>query len=324
MLFKFQKYLQPTHYFSLSKVNKKTIFPIVERLPESIKLQLEPDEKYSCKTAQDYDLSWQAIQKGYIGNAKTYRSIEELSIVDNYHFIRTCFHKAWVFYVLVCRIFSFHNPIKELKAWYKTRTIKQSDYLQKPIQYPDWQTFDSLLVKNKPKVTVIIPTLNRYTYLRDVLHDLEQQDYINFEVIVIDQSEPFRNEFYESFNLDLNVIQQKEKALWLARNTAIKCAKGQYLLFFDDDSRVESDWITNHLKCLDFFDADISSGVSISKTGGKVPENYAFFRVSDQLDTGNALIKKEVFNLYQVFKFKNRFNSSCLRFAIGKVTWFIK
>ena len=36
------------------------------------------------------------------------------------------------------------------------------------------------------------------------------------------------------------------------------------LLLFDDDSRIESDWVTNHIKCLDFFNADISSGVSNS------------------------------------------------------------
>jgi GT2 family glycosyltransferase len=73
------------------------------------------------------------------------------------------------------------------------------------------------------------------------------------------------------------------------------------LLFFDDDSRVGSDWITNHLKCLDFFKADLSSGVSISKVGAKVPEHYAFFRLSDQLDTGNVLIKKDVFKAIGLF-----------------------
>lgn len=64
---------------------------------------------------------------------------------------------------------------------------------------------------------------------------------------------------------------------------------------FDDDSRVDPDWLTNHILCLDFFQADLSSGVSFSRVGARIPEHYSFFRVSDQLDTGNALIKKEVF-----------------------------
>ena len=66
-------------------------------------------------------------------------------------------------------------------------------------------------------------------------------------------------------------------------------------MLFDDDSRVESNWISNHLKCIDFFNADISSGVSLSVVGDKIPDNYSFFRRSDQLDTGNVLIKKKVF-----------------------------
>ena len=81
---------------------------------------------------------------------------------------------------------------------------------------------------------------------------MEQQDYQNFEVIVVDQSDPFKASYYKDYSLDLQVVYQKEKALWLARNTAIKQAKGDYLLFFDDDSRVDADWIRQHLKCLDF------------------------------------------------------------------------
>jgi hypothetical protein len=78
-------------------------------------------------------------------------------------------------------------------------------------------------------------------------------------------------------------------------------AKGDYLLFYDDDSRVDSDWITQHIKALDFFKVDISSGVSHSFVGAKVPENYSFFRWSDQIDTGNFLIKKAVFKTTGLF-----------------------
>jgi hypothetical protein len=78
-------------------------------------------------------------------------------------------------------------------------------------------------------------------------------------------------------------------------------AKGDYLLFYDDDSRVDSDWITQHIKTLDFFKVDISSGVSLSVVGAKVPENYSFFRWSDQIDTGNFLIKKAVFKTTGLF-----------------------
>jgi len=297
MLFKFLTYLQPTHYFSLFRNNKTSIFPIYSELPETIKSQLEPDTNFKSRLAIQYDLSWQALQKGYIGSGNTYSNIENLSVEDNYRFLRKYFHTVWVFYVLVVRLFSFKNPVKEMSGWYKTKEIKRSNYLTNPIEYTQWKTFDSLLIRSNPKVSIIIPTLNRYVYLKDVLSDLEKQNYTNFEVIVIDQSEEFQSEFYNPFNLDIQLIRQEEKALWKARNHGIKIAKGDYLLFFDDDSRVDPDWIINHLKCLDFFNADISSGVSISKVGAETPPHYSFFKVSDQLDTGNTLIKKDMFKV---------------------------
>jgi GT2 family glycosyltransferase len=137
--------------------------------------------------------------------------------------------------------------------------------------------------------------------LKDVLEDLEKQDYQNFEIIVVDQSAPFNGEFYKTFNLKLNVIHQKERLLWTARNSAVKATKADYLLFFDDDSRVEKDWISQHLKCLDYFNCDISAGVSLAKVGMKIPANYSYFRWADQFDSGNAMVKRKLFSTIGLF-----------------------
>ncbi len=291
----FLKYLHPTHYFQLYRKDGTSVFPLATQLPKEILAQLEEDVNFESTLAREYDLSWQAVHKGYIGAVETYASFEALPIVDEYRFVRKYFHPVWVFYVLLLRLISFKNPFREIAAWRKTRSQKRSAYYSNPISYPDWGDFDSSLVKSKPLVSVIIPTLNRYEYLKDVLEDLEKQDYKNFEVIVVDQSAPYRKAFYEDYTLDIQLFYQEERALWLARNEAIKKAKGDYILLFDDDSRVGPDWISNHLKCLDFFDADISSGVSFSVVGGDIPKNYAFFCYSSQLDTGNVLLKKDVF-----------------------------
>jgi glycosyltransferase involved in cell wall biosynthesis len=263
--------------------------------------QLEADVNFKSDKSRMYDLSWQALQKGYIGSVKTYASFEKVPLADEYRFLQKYFHKAWVFYVLILRLISFHNPINEVKAWKKSSNVNRSNYLQTPINYSDWPQFQPSLVSKRPLVSVVIPTLNRYEYLKDVLEDLEGQEYTNFEVIVVDQSLPFQEEFYRKFNLKMKVVQQKKRALWLARNHAIEISEGEYILLFDDDSRVKSDWITNHLKCIDFFDADISSGVSISTVGAEVPKNYSFFRISDQIDTGNVLLKKQIFREIGLF-----------------------
>ncbi|MBZ9779426.1 glycosyltransferase family 2 protein [Psychroflexus sp. CAK8W] len=295
MPFRFLSYLQPTHYFRLQRKDSRYIFPDVQSVEESLLKMVNKDNSYKSEQAQSYDQSWRMIQKGYIGDTETYQNFEKLPIIDEYRFIRKNFHKVWVFYVLLIRLASFKNPFKEVTAYFKTRHVKRMDEHQHPIPYPEYKNFQSELIQQKPLVSVIIPTLNRYSYLKDVLKDLEQQKYTNFEVIVVDQSEPFQKEFYDQFQLKINLMYQEEKALWLARNRAIKKSQGDYILLFDDDSRVDADWIAEHLKTLDYFKADLSSGVSISTHGAKVPANYAHFGISSQLDTGNVLLKKSIF-----------------------------
>ena len=212
MIFQFLKYLQPTHYFSLLNHKGEGLFPIANALPPSIKDQLELRSYYQSAQAKDYDLSWQALQKGYIGDAPCYTHIEPIPLRVEYAFIRTYFNAVWVWYVLLLRLLSLYNPIKELQAFMSTRSIQRSPYLNTPITHPEWKDFKSPLLVEQPKVSVIIPTLNRYAYLKDVLSDLEVQNYPNFEVIVVDQSEPYQPDFYSSCNLDLHVIYQEEES----------------------------------------------------------------------------------------------------------------
>lgn len=301
MLFKFLKYLQPTHYFGLKTKKNTLVFPNWNHVSEDLKNTFKPDANYKSPLAKQYDQSWRAIQNGYIGDAPCIKTLSPISTYDNYVFARKYFSKAWVFYTCLIRIFSLKNPLTEMVSFYKTKSIKRYKFEKEIIAHKSYKTFKSPLLEALPLVSVIIPTLNRYTYLADVLKDLEQQDYPNFEVLVIDQSEPFKKDFYKDYKLNISVDYQEEKALWLARNTAVKKAKGDYILLFDDDSRIEKDWIRQHIKTLDFFKADISSGVSISKIGDTIPAHYAYFKISDQLDTGNVLLKKSIFKIIGLF-----------------------
>jgi GT2 family glycosyltransferase len=251
------------------------------------------------------DAAWNIFHAGYIGKGSepglNVWSEQQYSIDDEYRFIQKNFNSIWCIYILIIRIISFHNPYKEFMGWWKTKNVKRVKYATQPYGYPIYNEFASRLIEEQPLVSVIIPTLNRYEYLKDGLKDLEKQTYKNFEVIVVDQSEPFDESFYAPWNFRIRYWNQTEKALWKARNDAISTAQGKYILLYDDDSRVEPNWIEQHLKTLEFFDADISSGVSISTVGAKVPEHYSYFRWSDQLDTGNVLIKRQVFEKIGLF-----------------------
>lgn len=301
MIFQFCKYITPTAYFTLKNKLGLYIYPKAASLPIDILKYLEKDECYVSEQAKQIDLAYQAIVKGYIGEVERLENIEKLPLEDEYRFTRKYFSSFWVIHTLFLRLITLNNPFKEVNAFLKSKNRTRYPINQKPILYEKWEGFQSDLIKDNPKISIIIPTLNRYEYLKDVLLDLENQDYTNFDVIIVDQTDPFQKEFYEGYDLDMHVIHQQEKALWLARNRAIEMSDAEYLLLYDDDSRIDDDWITNHLKCLDFFKADISSGISISAVGAEVPKDYTYFKHSEQLDTGNVLIKRAVFKKIGLF-----------------------
>ncbi|WP_347372865.1 glycosyltransferase family A protein [Aequorivita sp. Q41] len=300
MLFHFLKYLQPTHYFQLYRNDGTSVFPIVAKLPYEIRKQLEPDAKFKSEKAREYDLSWQAVNKGYIGPAATYTVFERVPIIDEYRFLRKYFNAVWVFYVLLLRVFSLKNIFVEIGAWNASRKTKRSNYLAKPSMHRSWDSFESPLVLKKPFISVIIPTLNRSEYLINVLSDFEKQTYDNFEILIIDQSKHFHKDLYKSFNLTIHHVQQIEPALWLARNRAIKMSRGDIIALSEDDVRIPKDWIENHLKALDFFEADISAGVFFPQ-GHSLPIERSFFCLASQFATGNSMLYKCVFNEIGLF-----------------------
>jgi glycosyltransferase involved in cell wall biosynthesis len=252
-------------------------------------------ESYSNEIAKKIDIAFQLWKQGYITDeiSKDLQWNEnEVSLKDKYIFINRFYKKYWSFVVLIFRLLEFNNPFAEILSFCQTRKIKkvQSNYSF------DYEVENSLtnVLNYKPLISVIIPTLNRYKYLKDVLLDLEKQTFKSFEVIVFDQSEPYNLEFYQNWNIDLKVVNQKEKALWLARNSAIKMSKGDFILMSEDDVRFDSDFILKHLQCISYFKADISCGVFYPK-GSKIPESRSFFKYAEQFATGNALLNREVF-----------------------------
>lgn len=305
MTFIFLKYISPTWYFNLNPIGNNTYFPDYELLNDEEQKVIQWDENYSTIGVSKLDASYQAWNRGVIVTSPEFKlQIENIipSAEDNYRFVRKYFHPLWSVYVLLIRLLSLKNPLNEITSFWRQRKVQRIDLCAMVIHHQKKiQEFNSGILAENPKVAVIIPTLNRYTWLSDALKDLEAQEYTNFEVIVVDQSEPFQPEFFSKFNLKIKVIQQEEKALWKARNTAIQSTDAEFLLLYDDDSRTEKDWISAHLKCLDYFQADISSGVSLSIIGAKIPKNYSFYRWSDQLDTGNAMVRRDVFRRIGLF-----------------------
>ena len=301
------KIVKPIWYFSIFTKKPKN-FIDYKSLDKKTLSKINICYDYSSEELTEIDAMYQLINKGFIikSNVESYNYIDlennsyDITIKDQYLFLRRMYKSIWIYYILILKIISFKIKLEDFISIYKTKKIKQLKVNNK-LDYDDYNTFKSDLVKEKPNISIILPTLNRYANLENILKDLEKQTYKNFEIIIIDQSNPFKANFYDKFQLNTKVFFQEERGLWKARNLGIQNSSSDFFLFLDDDSVIDNTWIFEHLKCIDFFNADISAGVSISIAGAPVPINYSFFRLADQLDTGNVMIKKEVFKKCGLF-----------------------
>ena len=98
------------------------------------------------------------------------------------------------------------------------------------------------------KLSIIICTWNRANFLPKCFHALETQtmDLNSFEVIVVDNNSTDNTsdvvkEYAEKSPLHISYVMEKEQGISAARNTGMKYAKSDYLLFLDDDAIVYSD-----------------------------------------------------------------------------------
>ena len=303
-MFDYLKYIQPLWYYHLAfhAVNDSLLNDL---FTQSV-IHIESDKRYASEDAIKMDMVYRALQIGVIpqGTISQNKNVKFQTIThrnDNYIFVAKYFGKAKLVYVLLLRMICLNNPILELLGFFKAIKVQKIDITLNHCAYEDFNTFQSQIMQLNPLVTVVIPTLNRYEYLKDVLKDLEGQDYQNFEVIICDQTDVIPDDFYSGWKLNIQLIKQEEKALWLARNRCIKQAKGEYILLFDDDSRVEPNWITNHLKCLDYFKVKVSAGVTHTLVGHGLGKKESYFHLSDVFDTGNSMVHIDVFKQIGLF-----------------------
>lgn len=296
-MFNFIKYIQPLWYYRLASRMPHAVLLDKEELDKLVEAGSIFRGNYIEGESVYLDLAYQALQMGYIPNQSDKPSFQNVvvnGVADNYRFIFRHFGRAKVLYVLFWRITSLKNPIREIYSFLKNYESKiLLNYIE-----PDQNQF--LCETNiEPRISVIIPTLNRYEYLKDVLADLEKQTYKNFDVWICDQTDDYQSEFYNGWDLKLNVFRQENKALWRARNECIRRSNGDYLLFFDDDSRVEPNWIEEHLKVVS--PRRVSAGVTDTIVGGGKGIKSGIYHLSDSLDTGNVMINRGVFEIAGFF-----------------------
>ena len=144
-------------------------------------------------------------------------------------------------------------------------------------------------------VTVLIPTLDRYPHLFNLLDQLRGQSVPPLEIIVVDQTAATERDITwpaRFTDLPLRVIWRDTAGQCSSRNAGLAVARGDAILFLDDDDEIPPDLIARHLAYLARFGVDASCGVAEELGAGALPAAFGLVRDSDVFPTNNALLRR--------------------------------
>jgi glycosyltransferase involved in cell wall biosynthesis len=217
----------------------------------------------------------------------------DLTLADEFRFIRAHFSRQWRWWALQRAVMTgYAPPLSLLSAWRKSETVSTT---HSPVyQHPE---SEALSAASKARVSVLIPTLDRYAYLRALLPMLRQQTIPPLEIIIVDQTEAAQRDtrLEADFpDLPIKLITLDEAGQCVSRNAGLKEANGDYILFIDDDDEIQVDLIEQHLALLEKFRTPVSNGTAYETGTAEYPSSFTITRVSDVFPTNNTLIEKSV------------------------------
>ena len=97
----------------------------------------------------------------------------------------------------------------------------------------------------KIKFSIVIAVFNRPSEIEELLKSISLQDYRDFEIIIVeDGSEKSSKEVVNSYNDKLNIFYYfiKNRGPALARNFGVSKSKGEWIIFFDSDCTIPSNY----------------------------------------------------------------------------------
>ncbi len=118
--------------------------------------------------------------------------------------------------------------------------------------------------ENQPKVSIVIPVYNQISYTYACLVSiLENTKGISYEILIADDVSTDATERLEDFAEGLVICRNKENQGFLKNcNQAAQQAKGEYLMFLNNDTQVTEGWLTS---LVNLIESDQSIGMVGSK-----------------------------------------------------------
>ena len=116
---------------------------------------------------------------------------------------------------------------------------------------------------NQPLVSIIIPVYNVEKYLERCVNSVIEQSYKNLEIFLIDDgsldSSGLIADSLANADKRIKVVHQKNKGLSGARNTGIKQATGEWIMFVDSDDYIDLNMVKTLLDLAQDNNADMAA-----------------------------------------------------------------
>ena len=159
------------------------------------------------------------------------------------------------------------------------------------------------------KISVVIPTFNRKSFLKRSIDSVLNQTVMPFEIIIVDDgsTDGTIDEIKKRYDT-VKIIYQQNKGVSSARNIGIKTASGGWVCFLDSDDEWGKNKLEKQIQCVaenpkyKFFHSNeywVKNGIKINqkkkhaKYGGKIfKECLDMCRISPS----SVLIKKSIFD----------------------------
>lgn len=156
------------------------------------------------------------------------------------------------------------------------------------------------------KVSIIIPCFNTQNTLEETLESVYNQDYDNWEAILINDGSPDDLEEiamkWEKKDVRFKYYKKDNGGLGSARNYGVEKSKGCYILPLDSDNKIRPDFVSSAIKILD---KNLKIGVVYGdamyfgeKSGEWIVGDFDKFRLLkfNYIDAC-AIIRKTLFNI---------------------------
>lgn len=146
-------------------------------------------------------------------------------------------------------------------------------------QSSDIAKLDKILLHKEhlPLLSIVVPIFNKQKYLATTFKSIEDLDYENKEIILVDDCSKDESlsmcYAFAKKNKDVKVIKRRNNGgLSAARNSGFAKAKGDYILFWDADDILAPNGVKQII--LEIIEDNSDIGTGIATRDGKILEHY--------------------------------------------------